>query len=124
VAPGETFVTDDISMVLLSAGGLVGVGPGGSGRVPLIATVAPSPVRSAASISFSTSRPGPLRVVLYDLRGRHVRTVLDESAAAAGLHVAALDGRDDHGRTLPSGLYFFQIRALEGTSSGRVVIAR
>jgi hypothetical protein len=35
-----------------------------------------------------------------------------------------VDGNDDHGRALGSGLYFYRIRALEGVSSGRIVIAR
>jgi flagellar hook assembly protein FlgD len=75
-------------------------------------------------LSFATSRPGPLQVGLYDVAGRLVRTVLDEQNAAAGLHDLTLDGRDDRGRTLASGLYFYRIRALEGVSHGKVVIAR
>jgi hypothetical protein len=124
VMPGEVFVTDGISIYQV-AGGTVGVDPGAdAARIPLVATVAPIPLRSESIISFATSRPGPLRVALFDLSGRRVRTVLDQARAAAGLHMATVDGRDDRGRTLPSGLYFFQIRALEGTSSGRIVIAR
>jgi hypothetical protein len=35
-----------------------------------------------------------------------------------------VDGNDDRGKKLASGLYFFRIQALEGKSSGRIVIAR
>jgi hypothetical protein len=49
--------------------------------------------------------------------------VLDQPNAAAGFHVATVDGRDDHGRTLGSGLYFYRIQALEGASTGRILIA-
>jgi hypothetical protein len=125
VASNEVFVTDDVSIFVI-AGGNVDVKPGGDlgGRVPLQARLAPSPLRSQSMLSFATSRPGPLQVGLYDVAGRLVRTVLDEQNAAAGLHDLTLDGRDDRGRTLASGLYFYRIRALEGVSHGKVVIAR
>jgi hypothetical protein len=73
---------------------------------------------------FATSRPGPLRVALYDVAGRRVRTLLDDPGAPAGVHELTLDAKDDRGRALASGLYFYGIRALEGASHGRIVIVR
>jgi parallel beta-helix repeat protein len=136
LAPGEVFVTDNISIFDVTGmaareaesaqGGAadpeVNVDLGGA--IPLVATVAPSPMRSASTIRFVTSRPGPLRITLFDLTGRRVRSVLDQAEAPAGVHVSTVDGNDDHGRALGSGLYFYRIRALEGVSGGRIVIAR
>jgi parallel beta-helix repeat protein len=125
VAHNEVFVADDISIVAI-AGGTVDVTPGEEpgARVPLQARLGPIPLRTQSMLSFATSRPGPLRVGLYDVTGRLVRTLLNEPHAPAGLHDLALDGRDDRGRALPSGLYFYRIRALEGASTGRFVVAR
>jgi hypothetical protein len=123
--PGETFLADDISLYDVTNESVVAVGqPDPGGMPPLVATVAPVPLRTSATITFVTSRPGPLTVGLFDLAGRCVRTVLDEPNAPAGLHIATVNGGDRRGRTLPSGLYFYRIRALEGTSSGRIVIVR
>ena len=136
LAASEVFITDDISiyditgMALKQADAAQGVqaaadpNPDLRGRAPLVGIVSPSPLRSASTLSFVTSRPGPLRVTLFDVTGRRVRSVLDEAEAPAGFHVAMVDGKDDHGRALGSGLYFYRIRALEGVSGGRIVIAR
>ena len=54
----------------------------------------------------------PLRLEIFDLTGRKVRTLLDtRSSARAFVEQDALrwDGRDDNGRLLPPGLYLFQI---------------
>ena len=122
----EAFYADDIT--LFNTTPLVGVAgdsiPELGSRIPLVAKVAPSPLRTVSTLSFVTSRPGPLRVTLFDVGGRRVRIVLDQASAPAGLHVATVDGNDDRGRTLGSGLYFYRIRALEGVSTGRIAIVR
>ena len=122
----EAFYADDIT--LFNTTPLVGVAvdsiPDLGSRIPLVAKVAPSPLRTVSTLSFVTSRPGPLRVTLFDVGGRRVRIVLDQASAPAGLHVATVDGNDDRGRTLGSGLYFYRIRALEGVSTGRIAIVR
>jgi hypothetical protein len=54
----------------------------------------------------------PLRIMIYDITGRVVRTLLDvQSAAASYVERNAIrwDGRDDAGRTVPPGLYIYQI---------------
>ncbi len=54
----------------------------------------------------------PVRITVYDIAGRVVRTLLDtHSSAAAFVERNAIpwDGRDDSGRLLPPGLYIYQI---------------
>lgn len=54
----------------------------------------------------------PVRITIYDVTGRVVRTLLDiQSAASAFVERAAIpwDGRDDDGKLLPPGLYIYQI---------------
>jgi hypothetical protein len=67
------------------------------------------------AISFFVSNlvePRPVKITIYDVTGRVVRTLLDvPSAAAAFVERNAIlwDGRDDDGRLLPPGLYLYQI---------------
>jgi hypothetical protein len=63
-------------------------------------------------------------VALYDLAGRMVRRLLDDADAPTGEHLLAVDGRGGQGERLRAGMYFYRIRAMEGTSGGRFVIAR
>ena len=78
------------------------------------------PSRSRSVISFVTTRPGPLHVVLYDMAGRQVRILLHDESAPAGLYELPVEQRATD-RPLSAGVYFFRIRAAEGVSSGRLV---
>jgi len=95
---------------------------GGGGS--LAATVTPNPLNPEALITFVTKKPGPIRVRLYDLSGRLVRTLTEESSAAAGYHDVRVDGRDENSERLASGVYFFRIESPDGNSAGRLSIMK
>ena len=92
--------------------------------IPLEAAVSPSPMRSEGLLEFATSRAGLLEVQLLDLAGRRVRQLSNQADAPAGWHRLAIDGRGDGGSQLKAGVYFYRIRAGEGTVTGRFVILR
>jgi len=77
-----------------------------------------------ATLTFATTRPGPVRVELYDLAGRRVRSLLDAPYVAPGLHSVTLDGRGDQGERLGDGVYFYRVQAIERSVAGRFVIVR
>jgi len=129
---GEVFLVDNISIrdVTRSVGvGTPALGPEEgtsppSDPTPLRAAVHPSPFRSRGRLSFTTSRPGMLRVDVLDLTGRRVRRLLDAADAAAGTHHLALDGIADNGERLSPGMYFYRIDAPQGVTTGRFVFLR
>ncbi len=90
----------------------------------LAASVSPNPLNPEAVLTFRTEREGPARIELFDLGGRRVRCVLAESSLPAGYHDVRIDGRDEHGERLASGVYFFRITATEGEQSGRLTVLR
>ena len=73
-----------------------------------------------STLYVTTATFGRLSVHLYDVRGRMVRTILDEPFASAGMHTARLDGPG--GESLASGVYFYRAESNGGKASGRVVI--
>jgi hypothetical protein len=97
------------------------VKPGGS---PLSASVSPNPLNPAGVLSYTTARAGRVVVEMFDLRGRLVRTLVDEAALAAGTHETRIDGRGARGESLASGVYFYRITAPEGTVTGRIAIVQ
>lgn len=92
-------------------------------HAPLAASLAPLPMHPAGNLRFVTTRAGSARVSLFDARGRRVRTLLADRIGT-GAHTIPIDGRDDHGGPLSSGLYWFRIEAAEGIATGRVVLLR
>lgn len=63
------------------------------------------------------------RLELFDTTGRLVRG-FERSVPAAGLLDLPWDGRDDAGRSVPSGLYFYRVRLAGETLRGQLVVVR
>ncbi len=78
---------------------------------------APNPFNPRTTIRYTLRGDGPVTLVVFDVQGRRVRTLVD-GAVPAGTHAVTWDGRDDVGAGMPSGLYLVQLR------SGRVVETR
>jgi subtilisin family serine protease len=81
-------------------------------------TNAPNPFNPRTILHFSTAAPGPVRVEIYDIRGRRVRLLLEESMPA-GAHQLAWDGRDDGGRSVSSGNYLARLSVHRGAPTSR-----
>jgi len=88
------------------------------------ASISPNPLNPEAVLTFVTSTAGPVRVRLFDLRGRLVRSLLDDPSAAAGYHDVRIDGRDASGARLASGLYFYRIESTEGQTVGKFSVLK
>jgi photosystem II stability/assembly factor-like uncharacterized protein len=71
-----------------------------------LSAVQPNPFGNTARIELATSRDGRLRLQVFDVAGRRVRTLVDE-VRPAGRRSVAWDGTDDSGSSLPSGVYFY-----------------
>lgn len=132
VAAGEVFLIDHVSIHIVPAGGSAALASGPTGGDALTAGgplafgawVSPAVLRTDATLSFVTTRPGAVRVDLFDASGRRVRELMDDSQVEPGLHRIPLDGRSAHGDRLESGMYFYRVQAAERTALGKVVIAR
>jgi subtilisin family serine protease len=83
----------------------------------------PNPFGANTTIGFSISEAGPVRLSLFDVRGRLVRTLIAASLPA-GRHTALWDGRASDGRTLASGVYFAVLERGGVRASRRIVLAR
>ena len=68
----------------------------------------PNPFNPATEIRITAPRRGQLSVRIFDLRGRLVRTLLDEEVEAGELRVKWL-GDDADGRQVSSGVYFYVV---------------
>jgi hypothetical protein len=84
----------------------------------------PNPFNPNVTIAWSVDRAGPLRLEVYDLQGRKLRTIhAGPVAAGSGQHV--WDGRDGAGRALASGVYLVKLTAPDGSAAvRRIVLAK
>jgi hypothetical protein len=83
----------------------------------------PNPVVSTAIIRFETATPGRVRLALFDLAGRRVKTLMDEEREP-GRYELAWQGGDDQGRSLPPGVYALRLAAPDRTDVRKLVRIR
>ncbi len=60
-----------------------------------------------------------VRLVIYDLLGKMIRKLVDEADQPAGAYQIIWDGRDEAGKAVPSGIYFYQLSA-----NGQILIKK
>jgi hypothetical protein len=100
-----------------------------AGGLALPATAAvlpawPNPTRDASQLRFALPAAGATnaRLSLHDAGGRLVRRFA--GPFAAGVNEVRWDGRDEAGRAVRSGLYFFQLEAGGVRLTRRLVVVR
>jgi len=83
----------------------------------------PSPFSSASRISFATEARTSVSLKVHDSAGRVVRGLFN-GIKDPGVHDVSWDGRDDSGRELPSGVYFYTLSSGNKVSSLKSVLLR
>jgi hypothetical protein len=69
----------------------------------------PNPFNPQTEIRFNLATDAKVRLAVYDVEGRLLRVLVD-GRRAAGAHSEIWDGRDEQGRPLSSGLYFYSLQ--------------
>ena len=90
---------------------------------PLIRRAFPNPFNPNTTIEFSVPQSGPVRVGIFDVRGRHVATLVNR-AMNSGVYQVHWDGRGTSGADVASGVYYAQIQSRGGSGSGRLVLIK
>jgi hypothetical protein len=83
----------------------------------------PNPFTGETELELGLPAKSDVRVEVFDVAGRRVRQ-LKLGTMNAGWKQMSFDGRDDRGRSLPSGVYFYEVRAAGKTVTEKMVIAR
>ena len=108
---------------------------GGAFRAPLaltvqgrkphpVAAIRPNPLNPVGILEYSTTRPGPVRVRLYDTSGRLVRILVDVPLAPAGEHSVVVGAEESGHQPLASGVYFYRIESTDGVAAGSFTVLK
>ena len=98
------------------------LGTGSGPRVPArteLGPVFPNPVLHSASLQLSLARESNVRIAVYDLAGRRVRTLMD-SVQPAGVRMVTWNGKNDSGVRMAPGVYVMRLEAAGVTQSRRL----
>ena len=70
----------------------------------------PNPFNPTTTIHYDLPQPAEVRLKIFDVAGRLVRTLVSE-IMPAGRHQEIWDGRSDAGTAVASGGYFYRLQA-------------
>ncbi|MDZ7311465.1 MAG: hypothetical protein ONB45_09305 [candidate division KSB1 bacterium] len=68
----------------------------------------PNPFNPATTIRFTLHESAPVRLQIFNIRGELVKTLIDRELDA-GIHESCWNGRDNFGRFVASGTYFYRL---------------
>lgn len=84
----------------------------------------PNPFNPRTEIVFALDRSQSVRLEVFDVAGRKVRTLVDAEVYTQGEHQVTWDGRDGAGRLVAAGVYFSVLTTERGSDSRRMVLLK
>ena len=81
----------------------------------------PTPFAASTMVTYELFAASTVRLVVYDAQGRSVRRLVEEGLQLPGVHHVPWDGRDDGGRALASGVYFYRLESAGEARTMRTV---
>jgi immune inhibitor A len=113
----------DVSDSLFSIKSEVGVGVVGEvARFGLLENH-PNPFNPLTRIEFSLDEGARVSVKIYDISGKVVRTLVEETMSS-GRHRAVWNGEDENGRSVTSGIYVCRLEAEGKTAMRKMVLLK
>ena len=84
----------------------------------------PNPAGAATSVQYTVpAGAGNVSIAIYDVAGRHVRQLV-QGVMPLGRYMANWDARDDEGRRVASGVYFYRMDATAFSQVRKVTILK
>lgn len=97
--------------------------PGDDAVTSIALSASVNPTRSDTELAFSIPTDGHVNLAVYDVSGRLVVTLVDETVAA-GVHSAVWDGKSVNGAPAASGVYFCRLLTEHGSASRKLVLMK
>ena len=83
----------------------------------------PNPVKGKTTINFSINKEARVSVKIYNLGGQLVRTLLDGNVKA-GLNSIIWDGTDNKGKSVSTGIYFYELKSDNFKRTKKLVLVK
>ena len=83
----------------------------------------PNPFNASTSIKYTLPTSAQVEIAIYNIQGQLVRT-LSKGEKSSGTHIAVWDGKDNIGKQLPSGIYFYKLSIGGESKIKRMVLMR
>ncbi len=83
----------------------------------------PNPFNPSTTIEYRLPEAGDVQLVIYNLLGQEVRTLIQETMDA-GFHSVVWDGTDEFGKQVASGIYIYRMSVADFTRVQRMMLLK
>ncbi len=84
----------------------------------------PNPFNPETKISFALKEAGDCELFIYNIKGEKVRQLFQGSTEENRIYNFSWDGKDNAGKEVNSGMYFYQIKAGKYTETKKMLLLR
>ncbi len=84
----------------------------------------PNPFNPETVISFSIAQSSSqVNLEIYNIRGQKVKTLINDELQS-GMHTAIWDGKDDQGKSVSSGIYFYKMQNVDYSKTRKMILMK
>ena len=84
----------------------------------------PNPFNPETQIRFSLGGQENVKLVIYNIMGRQVRTLVNGDSFSSGFHIVNWYGTDNAGQKVPSGMYIYRIKAGDFVADKKMLLVK
>jgi len=117
----DTGESDIVEVIFIYVGDAAG-----NPAVPLVTTLSgnfPNPFNPSTMVCFSLNEPAHTSVVIYNIKGEKVRTLVNDDLEAQ-FYSIPWNSIDDTGKAVASGVYFYRMKAGDYTSIKKMILMK
>ena len=83
----------------------------------------PNPFNPITTLRYDLPEQSMVNIIIYDLLGRHVRTLLNQTQEA-GYRSVIWNATNDYGKPVSAGVYLYKIQAGEFVQTKKMVLLK
>jgi hypothetical protein len=83
----------------------------------------PNPFNPTTTIKFTTANTVNTEIVIYNIKGQKVKQLVS-SQLLADQHSVVWDGKDENGKSVTSGIYFYKMNSGKFTSTKKMILLK
>ena len=83
----------------------------------------PNPFNPSTKIGFNVEQTAPVKLVIYNIKGEKINTLID-NRLAAGNHRVVWNGLDKFGKKASSGVYLYKLSTEKYTSTKKMILMK
>jgi len=84
----------------------------------------PNPFNPVTTINYNLNTTNEVKLIVYNMLGRKIKTLVNSSKMIAGNHTVTWDGIDDLGQKVSNGIYFYRLQMGSKTKVKKMILLK